>query len=100
MEYLILYHATSEKDFSGFIHSRGTAFVSRDINVAIDVLKNKLNVSSCKIIKSVIPLELAESLLKNEREYFGFFPYNLNSTEIVLRTKEEQEIFNTYLELS
>ena len=93
------YHATTDINFTGLSISKGTAFISRDINAAKDVLINKIGSDgSGSIVISNIPKDLAELLIKNERSYDGFYPYNIKgSTEIPLRTQEEQELFNSYI---
>jgi len=92
------YHATTDKDFDGLSHSRGTAFISRDINAAKDALKNKYNVGEGKIIVSKVPVDLAQVLIKNERSYNGFYPYEIKgSSEIPVRTPEEHDLFNSFI---
>lgn len=96
---ITFYHATTDLNFTGLFVTKGTAFVSRDINAAKDALTNKIGSSGCgSIVVSNIPKDLAEILIKNERPYDGFYPYNIKgSSEIPLRTEEEQEIFNRYI---
>jgi hypothetical protein len=75
-------------------------FVSRDIAAAQDALDKHLDVVEelSGIIESRIPVSQFQSVLAPlERPYSGFYPYELQSTEITLRTAEHVELFNQYI---
>lgn len=80
--------------------SGGSTYVSRDIAAAADALLNHVDAIPGLgiIVESRIPVSLFESVLAPlERSYQGFFPYNLQSTEIGLRAMEEIQLFNSFI---
>jgi RHS repeat-associated protein len=82
----------------GLQPSRGTAFVSRDIGAANDALLHHPEAMPGKgmIVESRIPeSQFNATLAPLERGgYHGFYPYNLNTTEITLREPAHFEVFN------
>jgi RHS repeat-associated protein len=89
---------------NGFDPKRGAPYVSTDVRAAQDAIgPNRLEISNGLakdpgIIKSQIPRAEFEQVMKPlERPYTGFYPNNLNSTEIILRTPESIELFNLYI---
>ena len=91
----------SEIRAGGLVTDEGTAFVSRDVNAARDAVgPNRPNYpgSDPGIVESRIPRSIFdEHFAPNERPYSGFYPYQLNSTEIPLRAPEQIKLFNDYI---
>lgn len=84
----------------GFDPARAPTFVSRDLGAAKDALMKHPDAIPGRgtIIESRIPSSEFNSLMAPlERPYRGFFPYNLNSTEITLRAAPEIQLFNRYI---
>jgi RHS repeat-associated protein len=85
----------------GLDSSRGATFVSRDVEAARDAIgPNNVQFPGRDpgIIESRIPRSDFERVLAtNERPYQGFFPYELDSSEIVLREQEAFDLFNRYI---
>jgi RHS repeat-associated protein len=84
----------------GLDPSRTPTFVTRDLAAAQNALANHPDAVSGagKIIESQIPVSQFQSvLLPSERAYTGFYPYGLQSTEIVLRTALQIQLFNQFM---
>ncbi len=85
---------------NGLNPARTPTFVSRDFAAAQDALTNHFDAvpGQGTIIESRIPASQFQSTLAPlERPYTGFYPYELQSTEILLRTPEHFELFNQYI---
>jgi RHS repeat-associated protein len=85
---------------NGFNAKQGTVFVSRDIAAAKDALVNHPDAiaGAGTLIESQIPILQFQAVLRPlERPYGGFYPYNINSTEIPLRTEEQIKLYNQYI---
>jgi hypothetical protein len=81
----------------GLDPARGATFVSRDIAAAQDALSNHPGAipGQGMIIESRIPAgDFALHLEPLERPYSGFYPYEIDSTEITLRTQVHFDLFN------
>ena len=84
----------------GLDPNRLPVFVSRDIAAAEDALAHHLDVVEelAGIVESRIPSADFQAILAPlERTYRGFYPYLLKSTEILLRTVEQVELFNRHI---
>jgi len=104
-DFVSVFHGSLDNSTSilenGLEASRGSTMVSRDIEAARDAIgPNHVAYPGRDpgIIESRIPAaEFNRVLLRAEREYHGFYPYELESTEIVLRTQEAFDLFNRYI---
>jgi len=88
----------------GLDASRGTAYVSRDIDAsrnAIGFERYEVSQGLAKdpgIIESRIPLDDFNRVIQPfERPYGGFHGANLNSSEITLRSQESIDLFNKFI---
>jgi RHS repeat-associated protein len=84
----------------GLEPTRAPTFVSRDLAAAQDALVNHPDAvpGMGTIIESRIPESQFNAVLAPlERPYSGFYPYELQSTEITLRTPEQINLFNQYI---
>jgi len=74
--------------------------VTRDIAAARDALQNHYDAipGMGQIVESRIPASKFNELFASaEREYKGFHPYRLNSTEIQVRSVEQVKVFNQHI---
>jgi RHS repeat-associated protein len=92
---------SSEILANGLDAGRAPSFVSRDLAAAQDAIgANRVGFpgNDPGIIESRIPRADFERLLTpSERPYGGFYPYPLDSTEIVLRQVEQFDLFNRFI---
>lgn len=86
---------------NGLDVGRTPTWASRDLHAAANAIGPKRLEYPGRdpgIIESQIPKAEFDAVLgASERPYGGWFGSNLDSTEIVLRTPEQVELFNRYI---